>query len=62
MVDPFYSFCDYYNEFTIYIFGIYIGVLFNILILKAISFVLFTFLNDQLTKMIKALSPNLCGK
>ena len=56
MVDPVLLLCDYYSmtPILIYIFGIYIGVYFNVLP-EAVSFVLFTFLNDQLTKMIKAL-------
>ena len=61
MVDPVLLWCDYYSmvPILVYFIGLYVGVYTNS-IPEAFSFVLFTFLNDQSTKMIKALPYPKC--
>jgi hypothetical protein len=56
MSEPILLWCDYYSMIPIlvYFIGIYTGFYVD-KVPEALSFVLFTFLNDQSTKMIKAL-------
>ncbi len=61
MLDPVLLWCDYFSmvPILVYFMGIYVGVYTNSMP-EAFSFVIFTFLNDQITKMIKAIPYPKC--